>query len=118
MKHANRIGGGLAFNVMRRSDAVYKYNTNVYGPNSAALGYGRYTTKQLGIVFHVEKIFDRWSVFLNLNQAFLTTKKSINKGGDYFPEQDKLHPISHNLDYRFPLYINFGTTIGIRKIRR
>lgn len=112
------IGGGIAFNIIRRNDAVYKYYSSVYGPNSAALGWGRYTTKQLGLLFRIEKSFNRWNIFLNLNQAVLTTKKEEKKGGDYYPESDKTHPISHNLDYRFPLMINFGTAVQFGKVKK
>lgn len=113
-----KIGGGIAFNIMRRHDWSYKWSYDQYGPNDTRLYYGQYTTKQLGLVFHLEKSFERWNIFLNLNQAFLTTKKEELKGGEYYPEVDRMHPISHNLDYRFPLLINFGTAVQFRKLKR
>jgi hypothetical protein len=112
------IGGGIAFNIIRRNDWSYKWSYELYGPNHTRLTYGQYTTKQLGIILHIEKSFNRWNFFMNFNQAILTTKKEANKGGEYYPEQDRIHPISHNLDYRFPLLINFGTAVQFGKVKK
>lgn len=111
------IGGGIAFNIINRDDRSYVEYLNHYGPNDTRYYFGTYRTKQLGLVFHLEKTYASWNYFLNLNQAVFTTKKNGNKGGDYFPEADRIHPISCNLDYRFPLLINIGAVIQFRKIK-
>ena len=111
------VGGGLSFNIIRRNDADYFWSFEEYGPNDQRLTYGSYTTKQLGLIIQAERTFPRWNAFINLNQSILTAKKNSKKGGDYFPEEDHLHPLSHNLDYRFPLQMNAGIALKFSTIR-
>ena len=114
------IGGGLSYNWMRRDDRHFQYSWDYYAPNHTRLTWGRYTTQQLGVVFHVEKVYSDWSIFFNFNQAVLTLKSQRNKGGDYMNKSlgEHINPISHNLDFRFPLYIQFGASWQFKKLKR
>lgn len=111
------VGGGIAYTFRFRSDRGFNQNFGgVYIPNSTAIYFGTYYTKQLGFVFHIEKQMNRSIVYLNLNQQFFTTKKE--KGGKYFEEGETLHPVSHNMDFRFPLLIQFGGSIQFAKNKK
>lgn len=111
------VGGGISFTVRSRNDRGFNKNlSGAYIPNSTILYFGNYETKQLGLVFHIEKQMNRSMVYLNLNQQFFTTKKE--KGGKYFEEGETLHPISHNMDFRFPLLIQFGGSLQFAKNKK
>ncbi|MDX1350315.1 MAG: hypothetical protein R3279_08710 [Putridiphycobacter sp.] len=102
------VGGGISINRLHRSDASYHFTENFYGPNNARLVSGVYISKQLGIVIHAEKRFKTWNAFLTVNQMLFTMKKNKHKGAAYFLEDKTIYPLSHNLDYRFPVLINVG----------
>ncbi|MFT4602070.1 MAG: hypothetical protein ACI857_002256 [Arenicella sp.] len=110
-------GGGISYNFRSRNDWQFNRNiSGVYIPNSRALSWGRYFTHQLGLVFHIEKAFNRGMIYLNLNQQVLTLKKT--KGAEYFTNGNQLNPVSHNMDFRFPLLIQFGGSLQFGKNKK
>lgn len=112
------LGGGIAYTYRSRNDSYFNRSpsSSPYVPNSSALSSGQYETHQLGVVFHIEKAFTRSTVYLNLNQQFVTIKKQ--KGAKYYTEGNELNPISHNMDFRFPLLIQFGGSIQFGKNKK
>lgn len=111
-----KVGGGLSLVSRFRNDVALKQEN--YVPNFQHLSYGHYWTKQAGISAHIEKATDRWIYFLNFNQAAATMKNFYSKGGKYFAQGEVLHPISHNMDFRFPFTIQFGAAVQFRKTRK
>jgi len=111
-------GGGFSFTFRRRNDASFIGfpNSDVYVPNARTLTWGQYGTKQIGIVFHIEKTMNRGMIYLNINQQILTAKRQ--KGGDYFTDGNELNPVSHNMDFRFPLIIQFGGSLQFGKNKK
>lgn len=110
-------GGGISHSYRSRNDWNFNRNiAGVYVPNDRILSYGQYETHQLGFVFHLEKVFTRSMIYLNLNQQFVTVKKQ--KGAKYFQDGNELNPISHNMDFRFPLLIQFGGSIQFGKNKK
>lgn len=111
-------GGGIAYTFRHRDDRAFNGSpiSEIYVPNSRAITFGQYRTHQLGIVFHIEKAFNRGMIYLNLNQQFLTIKK--RKGAEYFADGNELNPISHNMDFRYPLLIQFGGAIQFAKNKK
>lgn len=109
-----QIGGGVSHNYWAVVDDP-KF-TDGYVPWGFPRGWGAYWTHQLGVSAHFEKKFDWWSVFINLNQTFLTLKKE--KGSVMFRTKNELEPVSHNIDFRFPLTFQFGAAINFWKIKK
>lgn len=110
------LGGGLSFVFRRRSD--YPVASDFYAPVGDNRQTYRYDTKQLGVVFQLERSYDMWKWYINLNQAVLTTKKQTEKGTWYFPDNEVLLPVSQNLDFRFPLTIQLGAAIQFWKVKK
>lgn len=110
-------GGGISVNTRQRNDVMFNRRVGgVYIPNARALGYGQYFTHQLGVVLHAEKQYERLLLFINLNQQVATLKKQ--KGAKYFTDGNELNPVSHNLDFRFPVLINAGVSFQFAKVKR
>jgi len=116
-KFKNRlgVGAGLSYTMRARND-LPDY-TSAYAPVSSMRTRPGYWTKQLGVSFQIERSLDKWSWFINLNQEVLTVKKEENKGALFFSDPFSKFPISQNLDYRFPLIIQFGGSFHFGKIK-
>ncbi len=111
-------GGGVSFTSRTRSDIPFNQSPSqgVYIPNSRSLAWGRYYTQQIGLVFHIEKVMNRGMIYLNLNQQVFTAKR--DKGAKWFLEDNELNPVSHNMDFRFPLIIQFGGSLQFGKNKK
>lgn len=115
LKNGWKAGGGLSYTARFRNDIVLRQVD--YVPNHQHLTYGHYWTKQLGVSAQLEKSSERWTYFINFNQAIATLKGKNAKGARYFQDGEVLHPISHNMDFRFPFTIQFGAAVQFRKTR-
>lgn len=112
------IGGGISHLYRIREEWIDYHNYTDYIPWGTPRTKPGYLTNQLAITFHLKKNWGRFSGFIKLHQSILTLKKEENKGAQFFEEGYTKGVVSHNLDYRFPMIIRAGLSIGLKKIRK
>jgi hypothetical protein len=105
------LGLGIVHRYTASSDHPDYYSE--FSPLAGTRQALSYSTSQLGLAFQIEKQKNNFGWYLNVNQAFLTTKRT--KGAPYFDEGYSKYPLSQNLDFRFPLMVRLGASLNFGK---